>query len=312
MHDSSLVYLNGRLLPAADAHLPLNDAGFVFGATVTDLCRTFRHQLFRLPDHLARFRQSCTSARIPQPLGDQELARIATELVQHNARLLAAEHDLALVMFATPGPIGYYLGQPGGPGDAAPTLCLHTFPLPFERYARLFCEGARLIVPQTRHVPPACVDARVKQRSRLHWWLAEQEAHAVHPQAAALLLDLDGYVTETASSNFLVVRDGTVLSPPREAVLGGISLQVVRGLCAELGLPFEERRLSLADCLTADEALLTSTPFCVAGVGRINDTPLPWPGPVWRQLVAAWSRQIKVDIAGQILRLGSGPAAPER
>ena len=46
----------------------------------------------------------------------------------------------------------------GGPGDGPPTLGLHTFPLPFARYARLFREGARLVVPPTRQVPPASID----------------------------------------------------------------------------------------------------------------------------------------------------------
>jgi branched-chain amino acid aminotransferase len=297
-----LAYLNGRFLPLADVHLPLHDAGFVLGATVTDLCRTFRHCLFRLADHLARFRHSCEAARIPQPVPDDELARLAEQLVAHNASLLSPDQDLALVMFATPGPIGYYLGQEGGPGDAKPALCLYTFPLPFGRYARLFRDGARLVVPAVRHVPAVCVDPRIKQRSRLHWWLAEQQAHDTDPTASALLLDGDGHVTETATANFLIVRQGTVLSPPRDAILGGISLQVVEELCGELGITFMERLLRLDDCLTADEALLTSTPYCVAGVSRINDTTLPWPGPVWQRLLAAWSDRVGIDVRRQILR----------
>src|SRR5262245_15388728 len=99
-----LAYLNGRFLPQAEAQLPLHDAGFVLGATITDLCRTFRHRLYRFPDHLTRFRQSCRLARLAQPLGDTELGPIAERIVAANTALLTAEQDLALVMFATPGP----------------------------------------------------------------------------------------------------------------------------------------------------------------------------------------------------------------
>jgi branched-chain amino acid aminotransferase len=302
-----LVYLNGCFLRQSEAHLNFYDAGFIFGATATDLCRTFRHQLFRLSDHLARFRRSCELTRIPQQLSDTELTEVAHRLVTHNAALLQPDHDLALVMFATPGLVGYYAGQAGAAGDATPTLCLHTFPLPFRRYVRLFREGACLFIPSTRHVPGACVDPRAKQRSRLHWWLAEQEAHQFDPLASALLLDLAGHVTESAASNFLVVRQGVVLSPPGQSILGGISLQVVKELCAQLGLPFEERALEVSDCLTADEALLTSTPYCVAGVRTINGTPLPWPGPIWRRLLEAWSATVGLDIAGQMEKLGTHP-----
>jgi branched-subunit amino acid aminotransferase/4-amino-4-deoxychorismate lyase len=296
-----LTYLNGQLLSPAEARLPLYDAGFVFGATVTDLCRTFRHQLYRWPEHLARFRGSCVYAGIYPDISVDDLTRAAEHLVDHNARLLPPHQDLALVVFATPGPIGYYGGLEGGPGDGPATLGMHTFPLPFSRYRRLLTEGAHLVVPSTRHIPPVCIDPRVKQRSRLHWWLAEREAHRVDAGAIALLLSTEGQVTETAAANFLLVREGKVISPPRSTVLAGISLQVVEELCAELSIPFEERPLGLYDCLNAAEAMLTSTSYCLAGVSRINGVPLPWPGTLTARLLDAWSERVGLDIRAQIL-----------
>jgi branched-chain amino acid aminotransferase len=293
-----LVYLNGRLLPQGQAHLTLHDAGFVMGATCTDLARTFRHRLFRWPDHLCRFRQSCTLAEVPQPVPDEELTRLAEHLVAHNAGLLAADGDLALVVFATPGPVGYYLGEPGGPGDGPPTLGLHTFPLPLSRYARLFGEGARLVIP-TLSAPS--LDPRIKQRSRLHWWLAEREARRVDPGASALLLDAAGNVTETAAANFLLVKGGAVLSPPAGTVLEGVSLRVTRDLCADLSIPFAEMPLRPEDCRQADEALLTSTPYGVAGVRSVDGVPFRWPGPVLGRLQGAWSALVGIDVVRQIL-----------
>lgn len=296
-----LAYLNGQFLPQTQLHLSYADAGFVFGATVTDLCRTFRHRLFRLAEHLARFRSSCRYAHIPQPVPDEALSRAAEQLVTHNAALSSPQQDLALVLFATPGLLGHYAGLQGGPGDAAPTLAMHTFPLPFSRYARLFRDGAHLVIPTIRHVPADCIDPRIKQRSRLHWWLAEREAHASDPAAIALLLDGNGHITETAGANFLLVRGGTVLSPPRSSVLGGISLQTTEELCGDLNIPFREQPLSVDDCHTADEALLTSTPYGIAGVSRIIGVPLRWPGSVLRRLLNAWNRRAGLDIRGQIL-----------
>jgi branched-subunit amino acid aminotransferase/4-amino-4-deoxychorismate lyase len=296
-----LAYLNGRFLPASEAHLPLHDAGFIFGATVTDLCRTFRHRLYRLNDHLTRFRYSCQLAHVPQPLADEELRRIAEKLVSNNAQLLQPNQDLALVMFATPGPIGYYVGLEGGLGDGPPTLCMHTFPLPFARYRGFFREGVHLAIPPTPHFSSSSVDPRIKQRSRMHWWLADREVHALSPSAIALLLDANNHVTETAAANFLIVRNGTVLSPPRSSILGGISLQTVEELCHQLAIPFAETDLSPADCLAADEAMLSSTPYCLAPVSRVNDSAISWPGPILERLVAAWSQQVGLDIRQQIL-----------
>lgn len=294
-----LALLNGALLPQAQAALALNDAGFVFGATVTDLCRTFRQAAYRWPEHLARFRHSTAAAHIPVPFADEQITEWACVLCARNA---IHDGELAVVLFATPGPVGYYLGHAGGAGDAPPTFGMHTFPLPLDRYRGLVEQGAALVVPTVRHVPAECVDPRIKQRSRLHWWLAEQEAKRIEPGAQALLLDTSGHLTETAAANFLIVRDGTVISPPRERILNGISLGVVEELCGRLGIPLAYRPIALADALAADEAMLASTPYCLAGVRSINGTRLPGPGPVMQRLIAAWSADVGIDIHRQIAR----------
>src|SRR5262249_37624544 len=161
-----LAYLNGQLLPQSRLALPFFDAGFVYGATVTDLVRTFNHRPFRLADHVARFRRSCELARVPLPASDAELADGPQQLVGHNAALLQPGQDLAVVLFATPGTVPHYAGLEAGGG---PTLGAHTFPLPFARYAGYLRDGVRLVVPSVRQVPAECVDPRIKQRSRLHW-----------------------------------------------------------------------------------------------------------------------------------------------
>jgi len=307
-----LAYLNGRFLPQTEAHLALNDAGFVWGATITDLCRTFAGRPFRLADHLRRFRQSCEAASVPMTASDEELAGVAERLVHQNMppgadALGSPGAELAIVFFATPGPIGYYLGEPGGPGDGPPTLGVHTFPLPFARYHRLVRDGAVLVVPSARHIPAACVDPRIKQRSRISSWIAEQEARRIEPGASALLLDADGFVTETVAANFLIVRDGVVRSPPRDGILHGVSLQVVEELCRDLVIPFAEQRLTIDDCRTADEAMVAGTSYCLAGVRRIGGADLPpteinpAARSVRRRLLDEWSRRVGVDIERQIL-----------
>ncbi len=295
-----LAYLNGRFLPYAQAALPLHDAGFVLGATVTDLCRTFRRQPFRLADHLARFRRSCAAAAIPLELPDGELTSIGLRLLDENGRPVRPEDELALVYFATPGPVGMYGGLPGAAGDGPPTLGAHTFRVPLERFRPLFESGARLAVPSVRAVPPACVDPRIKQRSRMHWWLADREVARTFPGASALLADDTGQVTETAAANLLAVRDGRVLTPPPGRALAGISLQTVRELCAELGIAFAETPLTVADCTQADELLLSNTSYCLAGVSALNGRPVPWPGPVFERLRQAWNGRLGLDYVAQI------------
>lgn len=295
-----LAYLNGQILPQSQASLPFHDAGLIYGAVVTDLVRTFKYRPFRLADHVARFRQSCRSAHIPQPVPDEEVTEIAQHLIVRNSDMMKPGLDLALVMFATPGPINYYAGIEAG-GESGPTLVMHTFPLPFARYLRFLKEGVRLFVPSVRHLPVECVDPRIKQRSRMHWWLAEQEAFRADPGSMALLLDANGYVTETASANIVVVRKNIILIPPRSSVLGGVSLQVVEELCGELGRAVAEQPLTLYDLLSAEEVFVTCTTYCLAGVSKVNGIPIPWPGPIFMRLVEAWNQRVGFDIHHQIL-----------
>lgn len=295
MMAANLLAFSGRdFIPADELAIAINDAGFVWGATVTDLCRTFHQRIYRWSDHLARFRNSCQSAFIDIALDDAGITRAAETLVEHNAN----SQEMVLVLLATPGLIGYYSGQQGT--ASAATFVMHTFPLPTARYRHLFEQGARLVIPSIRQ-PAHAVPPHIKQRSRMHWWLAEHEVRQVDSAAAALLLDDEGFVTETAAANFLVVLDGEVVSPPTDAVLPGVSLLVVRELCRELGIVFREQPLRLEDCLQATEAFLSSTGFCIAGVRSLAGHEFRWPGPVFERLLAAWSAKVGVDICKQIV-----------
>jgi branched-subunit amino acid aminotransferase/4-amino-4-deoxychorismate lyase len=298
-----LVYLRGRMVPASQASLPLYDAGFVLGATVTELTRTFHRRLFRLANHLERLFRSLQRVRIDIGLTPLQLEAISEELVAHNAGLLSAGDELGLVHLVTPGAYPTYAGLGGVRPDSGPTLCIHTFPLPFELWAARMQDGARLVTPAMRQVPPACGDPSIKHRSRMHYYLADLEARDIDPPAMALLLDLDGHVTETNSANFLMVADGTLVTPTLHNTLPGVSRRAVLELASGLGIPCVERDFRVDEAMQADEALLTSTPWCIMPVSHINGTPLAAdvPGPVTRRLQDAWSRMVGVDITDQIV-----------
>ena len=284
-------FLNGRFLPAGELTLSFADAGFVSAATVTDFCRTYRGQLFRWADHLARFRHDCEALRIPVTFSDSELTAAAERLVRENA----TGEELAVVTFATPGPLGYLIGEPA---NGPPTLGMHTFPIPRERYRRFFADGITLAVAGS-HVS-GIVPAAVKHRSRLHWWLAEQSVRDAHPGAVAVLLD-DAGVPDTAIGTVLAVVAGTVVAPPAGRVLAGVSVRVVRELCAAETIPFVEETLDFRSLLrNVSEVMLTGSGFGLAGVRSLAGVrTFDRPGPVFGRLLAAWSAMVGVDLAGE-------------
>ena len=273
-------YSNGRFVPASEIAIPLDDAGFVWGATVTDRLRTFNGKLFRLNGHLARFRQSCELARIPQPRTDAELAAASERLVAENG----TGTELSLVWLATAGRL---------PGPSEPTLIAYTSPLDKNRVARLHRWGARLVTVEVGRA----ADPRIKHRSRLNWWIVAAEARARDAEAEPLFVDgATGHVLETPTANLFAVLDGVVTSPPAGTVLAGVSLGVVRELCRANAIPFAERPFRREDLGRASEVLLSNTSYCVAGVSRIDDRPIAFPGPTLNRLLDAWTDLVGVDV----------------
>jgi branched-chain amino acid aminotransferase len=307
MNSEPVVYLRGGFVPASQAHVSIYDFGIVMGATVTDLIRTFQKKPYRLEDHVRRFYESCKYARIRPPVSFAETVGITRELVERNAALLPEGGELAVVYFLTPGENLVYAGSAAAPGTAMqPTFCIHSFPLPFGLFQRFFTDGIHLVTPSIRHVPAQCLDPKMKHRSRLHWWLAEQEARLADPLAMPILLNLEGNLTETSGSNVLLVKNGRVLSPPPNDILLGISRRTIIELCTRLGIEFQERDLQVHDAVNADEIFVATTPYCMAPVTKFNGLALGngQAGPVFGRLLAAWSADVGVDIRSQIMDCG--------
>lgn len=307
-----LVYLNGQLVPASQAHLAIFDAGIVLGATVTEMTRTFRLQPYRLEEHIDRLFRSLKYTRMEIAESKQQLASVSRELVAHNARLADPADELGLIHFVTAGEFPVYAGSAGRGARLVPTVCAHTFPMPFEYWAQKLEHGTHVVTPAIRHVPPQCYDPKMKYRSRMHYYLADKEAQLVDPDAIALLLDLQGNVTETSGANFLIVENGTIVSPTLVNTLPGISRATVIELAGQLGIPFAVRDLQVHSVVNADEALTASTPYCLLPVTKINGLPIGdgKPGPIFARLLAAWSERVGVDIPRQI-REGAARRKPD-
>lgn len=310
-----VAYLNGRFVPFTETGLPLHDAGFVSGATVVDNARTYGRRLFRWADHLARFRRDCAACYVPLEATDAELTAIATELVARNGALLPPDGELQVVTFATPGPLGFYVGDStNGP----PTLGMATYPVP-ERYRRWAEGGVVLAVAGTAGgrdwdvLPP-----RVKHRSRMQWHVADRRlndpASSLYRPGGAVpvVLDHESGAGDTPVGGILLVAGGEVYFPPAASVLDSVTLRVADELCDRLDIPTRtlplgglewfagppgshwERKLSGP----VGELVLCGTGFglvgvreFVAGPGRSRTYPVP--GPVLTRLRAAFAEEVE-------------------
>ena len=277
-----IAYHSGQFLQADRVSIPLQDAGFLWGATIIDRMRTFGGKLFRLEDHIKRFRENCRRAHIHFPESDETLSEVSQRLVVENR----ASHELSLIWLATPG-------SASSSEIPLPTRIAYTQPILPMTYRKLLEEGATL----TSTPASLGVDPTIKHRSRLAWWIAQRGIRETDPRAEPLFVDTGtDAVLETPTANLLLVLDGTLVSPAKGTVLEGISLKVVEELCTAMSIPFERRRVLRGEWKGASEAILTNTSYCLAGVSRIDEHVFSHPGPVLNSLQAAWRSLVETEL----------------
>ncbi|MHC4399968.1 MAG: aminotransferase class IV [Planctomycetota bacterium] len=296
--DEPQAYLNGRFIPASTASISLADAGFVLGATVAERVRTFAGEPFHLGDHLDRLEGSLETTGIDPGVSRPELEGITRELVARNHRLLAPGDDLDVAIFVTPGLIS-------AGAATEPTVCVHTSPLAFQLWAQKYQSGQSLVTTDVEQVSPKTWPPNLKCRSRMHYYLADRRAAAIEPGARALLLDAEGFVTEASTANVMVYRATRgLIGPPHGKVLSGISEAATVELARGLGIGWRQQDLAPADVASADEVFLTSTPFCLVPVTRLNGRPIAdgSVGEVFGRLMAAWSKAVGLDVVAQAER----------
>jgi len=296
-----VAWLNGTLIDARQAAVPVADLGVVAGATVSEFLRTFHHAIYRKSDHVERLMTSLDRLAFPTTVDSAAIQRALETVTTHNSQLLGPGQELGVVIFVTAGQNLTYLGASGRDQISAGTTCVHSFPLPFELWAHRYSTGQHLSTVNVAPLPPSSVDPAAKHRNRLHWLRADQEARKRFEDSSALLTTPDGLLTETSSGNLFVLHGDVLRTPHRHMVLPGISRSVLMEIASGLGLQVREDDLRPSDLTTADEVLLTSTPYCLVPVTGFNGESIGngRSGPVFRQLMAAWSEQAGVDIVQQ-------------
>ena len=284
---SALAYLNGSWIPVDQLALPLSDPAVTQGVSAVERMRAYQGQLWQLELHLQRWQRTVAALQLTGLPSSAEVERLLSELMSRNEGWIGEQSSFGVVLLATPGGS---LASTGSQPVPQATFILHLYSIDDAAVQQRIQQGMPLVLTDVQQPPSASWDRNIKVRSRLHYYLADQQARQVHPQASGVLVDCDGTVTETAIANVLLVERGQVFCPEPGQILKGVSLQVVQQLCEELQLPLIHQRLSTKRLYEADEVLLTGTSCGIWFANQVNDRMLASPGPVYTQLRQAWNR----------------------
>ncbi|NNM79385.1 MAG: D-amino acid aminotransferase [Gallionella sp.] len=257
-----MIYLNGQFMPVEKAQVSVLDRGFIFGDGVYEVIPVYGRKAFRLAEHLRRLQHSLDGIRLANPHNNAEWTRIIGQLIAYHPG-----EDQYLYLHITRGVAERDHAFPNPP--VAPTV---------------FMLGKPLRTPPLERIKNgiACITATDNR-----WLRCDIKAISLLPNvllrqlaidagcAETILLRDDQWLTEGAASNIFVVRDGTLLAPPKDhLMLPGITYDVILEIAAANHIPYQVRRISKAEVCAADELLLTSSTKEVLAVTRLDGKPV--------------------------------------
>ncbi len=273
------VYLNGRFMPMEQAQVPVMDRGFIFGDGVYEVIPVYDRTPLALGRHLDRLANSLKGVRISNPMSRAGWEALVRELITREP-----ETNQSIYLHITRGvaPRDHAF-----PKDVIPTVFAMAKPMA-PPPAQWLGEGIKAIT----HEDFRWLKCDLKTTALLANILLRQLA--VEAGATECLLIRDGYLTEGAASNVMVVVDGILLAPPRNhLLLPGITYDLVLEIAAKHRIPFEERPVTEAELRRASEIMMTSSTREIVPITTLDGQPVGngLPGPVSQKLLSLYQEQ---------------------
>lgn len=256
------IYLNDRFVQKEHARVSVFDHGFLYGDGVYETLRVYQGRVFLLERHVARLRRSCELIGLELPIEDQTWIPILTELLDRNGLQNAG---LRVTISRGEGEMGI-----------DPRLCARPTVVVMAKPVVLYTDQQReqgivLHLASVRRNPELAQSPQIKSLSFLNNILAKQEAIRVGADDA-LMLNMDGYLSECTTSNIFFVKNQQLYTPAVDCgILKGITRDVVIELAHKLEVCVEEGRYTMEQLLQADECFITNTGIEIMPVSRIGD-----------------------------------------
>lgn len=278
------IYVNGALVPRAEARVSIFDAGFVLGDGVWEGLRLHKGRLLFLEAHLDRLYRGLKDIALDIGLTPAEL----TTEIQRTLAANRMEDGAHLRLMVTRGEKAAVNQDPRN-WLGRPTIVItaeYKQPSP-----EIVTRGLALVTSSIVCTPAEMFDMRLNSHSRLNLIRALIDVMDKGGDEA-LMLDPHGFVSSCNATNFFWVREGQVRTSKGDYCFNGVTRANVITLCREESVPLVLGDFPVEDARAADEAFVTGTFGGLTPVRQIDGRMLPeaLPGPVTAQLRAAYER----------------------
>jgi branched-chain amino acid aminotransferase len=279
-----LVHVGGKLVPRAEARVSVFDSSVQGGDAVWEGLRVYDGRIAELDAHLDRLLASAKAlafAQIPERAAIEQ-ALFAT--LEANGMRDGAHVRLTLTR-------GEKITSGMNPRWNRSGPCLIVLA---EWKPPVYPEPVRLVTAATRRNSPQCLDSKIHHNNLINNILACIEANVAGVDGA-LMLDLNGFVSETNDTNVFIVRDGGLATPNADSCLPGITRRVVLELARGHGIKVCERNISLTEVYTAEEMFTTGTMGELTPVVEVDGRVIGngAPGPLTAELSALYAEHVR-------------------
>jgi branched-chain amino acid aminotransferase len=279
MESAKLIWMDGELVPFEEARVHVLSNALHYGTGVFEGIRAYDTPdgtaIFRLREHIERLQRSAKAYGIPFEREVDELIEVSRQIIAANE--LESGYIRPLVF--------YELGSMGlNPANARVRTVVAAWRWGTYLGEEGVARGIRVRVSSWRRIHQASFVPTAKGTGQyLNSVLAKQEALATGYDEA-LLLNMEGNVSEGSGENLFLVRDGAIFTPPvASGILDGITRASVIELLATEGITTREATLTRGDLYGADELFLTGTAAEVTPIREVDDRPIGDPGPLTRR-----------------------------
>lgn len=283
------IWLDGELIPWREAKVHLLTHTLHYGLGVFEGVRAYKTDqgaaIFRMQEHTDRLFRSAKIMGMPMPFDK--------DVINEAQKTAVRENDLESAYIR---PMCFYGSE--GMGIRADNLRTHVMVAAWDWGSYLgednMQKGIRIKTSSfTRHHVNIAMCKAKANGNYMNSIMALQEA-VTDGYDEALLLDVDGFVTEGSGENFFMVRDGVLYTPELTSALEGITRATIMTLAADIGLKVVEKRITRDEVYVADEAFFTGTAAEVTPIRELDNRSIGngARGPITEQLQAMYFDQV--------------------
>lgn len=280
-----IVYLNGDFVKTGEAKVSIYDRGFLYGDSVFETIRAYNCHIFKFQEHIQRLYNSLKDIGMTMPVSPNMIYKAIKLLLQYNQ---IKDAYIRVTITRGEAPIGLNTSL-----CSQPTVLIVVEPL--RGYPQQwYLNGISLVTVSQRKIPEFCIPSTLKSSNYLVNILAKKEALSKGAQDA-LLLNLEGYVAESTTSNIFLIKDKSLLTPALSSgILGGITRQTVLELAENRRMDITQRHILPEEIFRADECFLTSTIMEIMPVIYCDGTQINkgQPGKITRLLMKDYKKMV--------------------